>query len=442
MKNRANHFDIGYDILGKDCGGSNFYFLSFMNDSFSLEIFKVALLNLHLNIIKLSSKIEKGILNDIWKHNPNFREADLQLIEEEVKDSGNFKDDVYKAIGTSTKIHTQVQREYPLLVKIFKRSKDKKVAVLYSFNHCFCDGRGGLYIINLLGDIYLKLSENKEIPALDIKWDMNSLLDNLDNFDKYRKYYKIRNEQKKTIGQMFKPILDNTSKKSINEIRATRRVQIDDMEKVHSFCKHHKISINDYIILIQLLITNKYDELYNVGSKYIGVSFNIDLRRYMKSPYIFIGNFASFDFFIIERSIIHHLDIAKFRKKINICKSKNPGLGFVRAIKMTERIPSSLFRILVDRFMSNMNDGNLYRGLSSSNCGEISKFIGKFGKCIDDISFIPAYDKVNMPNFGASSYNGKLTINISQECDEVDMVNILGDDFIEFSNMLLSEYSE
>lgn len=441
MNNRVNHFDIGYDILGKDCGGSNFYFLSFMNDSFSLEIFKLALLNLHLNIIKLSSKIETGILNDIWKYNPDFKELDLQLIEEEVKDEKDFKDDVYEAIGKSTKIHTQPQREYPLLVKVFKSSKDKKVAVLYSFNHCCCDGRGALYLINLLGDIYLNLSENSDIPVLDIKWDMNDLLENLSNFDKHSKYYKIRNKQKKTIGQMFKPIVNNTSKKSTNEIRSTRRVQIDNIEKVQSFCKHHKISINDYIILIQLLITNKYNELYNIDSKYIGVSFNIDLRKYMKLHYILIGNFASFDFFIIKRSIIHNLDIKKFRDEINICKSKNPGLGFVRAIKITEIIPSSLFRILVDRFMNNMNEGNLYRGLSSSNCGDISKFIGKFGKCIEDISFIPAYDKVNMPNFGVSSYNGKLIINISQKCDEFDMVNILGDDFVEFSNKLLSEYS-
>ena len=201
---------------------------------------------------------ETGDADDSRKLCEPSRSTKAQEAMEKVSDKGSLAPVVKEDIITSPKILEQFQkltaRDWDLfsegLLKIAVWKADGRTVLLFVFHHLLADGRGALGLVQEFADFYADDIEPKAAPEhLITKEDLpaNSKLSfisqalvNYANRQWKKENHQLSYEEYHTFADKF--LQEDCVEHSLEVVSS------DKLTDIHTQCKSHKVSINDYLL--------------------------------------------------------------------------------------------------------------------------------------------------------------------------------------------------
>lgn len=445
---RASFIESGFDAFHNIVEKNIFYYIAHMNEKFDFSIFESALLCVFNNIPKLRSTMKLGFINDYWEVKDNFNKVDLPIISELVNANSKeeFREEVIRKFEENDKNNIDIHRELPLKIYRYYSKELNVTSLIFATHHAFCDGRGTAQIINYIGQCYFSILDERKSVFKNNFSDLSQIVINYNKKTLRKKYKKLKKEKNNKI-KNIEPFLDkvwnNLEPKNINKIASLEIIVLKkgNYQILKKFCRENKLSINSVIMFFILVMTQKYNKLTNENNHKIGCSCAIDGRRHLSVTDIdTIANFSGFDIFVIDSDIIENKDYNKFKEEMEKFKHGLLGMEFFSIMKMMDKTPRKIIRILISLAMSKFCDEESTKGFSISNCGNLSEMLGRFNEICSSIYFIPTINRTGLPQFGVSSFDENLTITIAKENDNKMVTKELRKVFVQIINEILLKY--
>ena len=409
-----------------------FYYIIFFNKIINKSLFMESLFQICIRFPKLRSVFVKGLINDKWEPIHDFSRKDLAVAfyDVEADDSICFERKVLNLFEIQKNIEIDISKEYPMKLFFYVNKKKNKCAMIYGFHHSFTDANGGIQLIKCIFEAYYCLVNNKKIPSLKNYYSLEEFSKEL-----YNKYQISPNN--KSSNSIIKPknvppIFNKMFKKNGKQDKVTLRsyneviIEAEKFKEIKSWSKKNGMTINDFIILVVLVLTQKYNKELPRSSDYIGTTFTVNTRKYIEQKPLMIGNFSGFENFIIDSDTIENKRYSVYCEEMKKFKSsKLLGLNFMLIMKSFDIIPKSISRPIVKKFMGKGTNDRIKnnRCISISNVGDLTGYLSDFKDIIDRICFISNIPDKIMPQLNIASYNDVMNINIVRENDYNGVTN-------------------
>lgn len=232
--------------------------------------------------------------------------------------------------------YRNIEEEIGPQIKVCLLSSDKD-ALSIIINHMVMDGAGLKQCVYLLSDLYTKIIKNPGyIPEYTIDGD-RSFKDIIAGF-KIKDRIKILLFDKKDSNQACNDIFPMSSDKNISPFIMTRELSPERFHHINSYCKNHKVTVNDVILTAYFRVLSK---MLKKEGKILKVPIMVDMRRYLKDKsFKAITNLSST--VIISICIEPKEDFNETLEKVNTTMNlkKNNNLGISTFIKL-----DTLYRI-------------------------------------------------------------------------------------------------
>lgn len=423
----ANVIESGYDAFDGIGCMNYFYFITYMNEKFDVSVFEKSLLHICNVFPKTKSTMGRGFFHDSWREIQNFTKKDLQIeyYSVEAFDKDGFEKNVILAIENQKEITLDIAKQYPFKVIIYSNMNLRLTALLFCFHHAFCDGRGACNLIKYIGEAYNSILFNKEPPPFKNYYDIALLTKKLYKtcgIKKNKKDPSDKEKNTKKVLPIFNAMYHQLEKNRKQRYRSLEKIVIckERFLQLKTFCEKNEFTINDFVMLVVLMVTQKYNRQLPESSKFIGCSITVDLRKYLDTEVNTIGNYAAFDIFLIDSNTIEKKDFAAFREALRKFKKKILGLDFFVLMNKLNVLPIGIVRPIIRKCMMTGIESRDKKSLSISNCGELTSWFSVFQGVMYDAIFIPSICFESLPQIGVSSYNDVMTLNIVKENDYND----------------------
>lgn len=429
---KTNFIESGYYAFDGVAARNIFYYLLFCNKIVDKSLFTESILQVCRMFPKLGSIFVKGVISDKWEPISDISKDNLPIkfYDVEANDNKSFEKEVFKLFESQNNIEMDISKECPMKLFFYINKKICKCAMLFGFHHAFTDGRGAIELIRYIFKTYYSLMNHKNMPSFV---NYNSL----ENFskklnDKYGISKKKDSSSKKITPNDVLPIFNEMFEKEREttgrNIRSYNEVVVysEKFQKIKDWSKTNGLTINDFIVLIVLFLTQKYNKELANSSKYIGTSFTIDARKYIDKKPFMIGNFSGYENFLINSDVIEKKLFNVYSDEIKKFKSsKVLGLDFFLMMRFADHIPTFISRPLIKYIMQKGVDGDVKnrKAISISNVGDLTNSFGKISELIDRVIFISNIPNKLIPQLSVVSCNNVMTISLTKENDKNGVTN-------------------
>ncbi|MBZ4646024.1 MAG: siderophore/surfactin biosynthesis protein [Clostridia bacterium] len=435
MKNKpikATILESAYWEMDKDIGCQTFYFITYVNENFNIEILKESLKCVVKDIPILSCKFTKGYWRDRWVPIENFNIN--QIIRTIRVDKKHFYDDAYSKFLQLKDKRLNLEKEPPLKVIVFYNEETEKKVIVFCTHHSFADPRGNSYLIGLIGSYYNALLHNKALKPKKIYRTLPKLIFSYGVIKAIKTFLKTETPSMDSYKPLIKMDFDDSNNGSGESIERLI-IRKEDLKKLKLYYKDYGFTINDIILYFTLKLTNKYNMNLKEPSSHACLSIGIDLRGYIKDDVLTITNYAGRDFFTVDLKDAD--DLPGFAKKLKAFREKQEGIGNVMSFVSISMFPIAIQKKIWKSAVGNSLKEWSLRTLVTTNVGKLDDFVKPFGDAVEDISIAMSFPYSGLPVISASGYKDTLTLYFTKFNDKNGLTQKVKNDFNELLNEIL-----
>lgn len=420
-KIKANVLESGFHAFDGISARSTFYIFMNMSSAFEFDVFQESLMYVFNQVEKLNGHLVKGFLKDKWEERKILSREELPLESREllIDSWEELEDEFFKILEQEEDIAIDLERESPLKIKRYFVKDGKQCMLLFAFQHGFTDGRGALQLINYIGECYQSRLRNIEYRKVENTYSIQEIIRSFPKEHKKSEWDKEQDRSAKKMQNLYRILEKELVRKEHVPKRNVERIvwEQEFFQKIQVICRHMDWTINDFIMLVILKATYELQKNADEEQSCVGCASAVDVRKYLKNQDFFVGDCAINENFIVKSEVFERLDYVEYTEQIKNFKKKILGKDFFSAIGKLEWMPSCIFRPLISSFIKAFSSDAMQKGISVSNCGNISNYLPFWAGIIENAVFTPTVNKFGLPQIGVSSYNHTLTITMIKEND-------------------------
>lgn len=439
---KASPTESGYLTFDKVTSNNTFYFVTYINEKFSVDALKESVKYVIKDIPKLSYKIKKGFWRDQWVPINDFCIDQIfetvEVEKEAFENDEEFLDQAFSKFVDCESKRINLEIEAPIKVKIFCNEKISKKILVYCVHHSFSDGMGTCQLIELIGKNYDAILHNKiplrhenqsKIAGLFLSLHFKDII--------YMFLSSFKTLLRPIMMALAKPLIEFKEKDNGLDEGSIERLLINtkELDKLKEKYKCYNFTFNDIILLLAINMMSKFNNNLKKPSRYLVASLSMNLRKYLSKDCLCICNYSGFDLLIINNK--DSGEISKINKSIKDFKKKPLGIGFIMQLFMMNILPAKLQRGIIKSMMNSLAKKGGNYAIVTTNCGKLDKYVTHFGEGLEHISFIGAEVIYGFPSISASGYNDSMVLYFSKYKDGNQLCKVMKNTFLEMLNEIL-----